>query len=123
MCIKGRWSGWIRVWSGVLQGSVTSVLRPVLFLVFINDLYQGIASDILKFAGDIKIFKEVRDNTDNEALQRDLDNVVLWAQKWQVEFNVKKIDEKSGSGRPRTVPHDDNIDANADLVQSQEDRL
>ena len=69
MCIKGRWSGWIRVWSGVLQGSVTSVLGPVLFLVFINDLYQGIASNILKFAGDIKIFKEVRDNTDNEALQ------------------------------------------------------
>jgi len=87
VCIKGRWSGWIRVWSGVPQGSV---LGPVLFLVFINDLDHGIASNILKFADDTKIFKEVRDNIDCEVLQRDLDNVVLWAQKWQMEFNIKK---------------------------------
>ena len=64
VCIKGRWSGWIRVWSGVPQGSV---LGPVLFLVFINHLDQGIASNILKFADDTKIFKEVRDNIDCEA--------------------------------------------------------
>ena len=51
---------------------------------------QGIASSILKFADDNKLFKEVRHNTDCEALQRDLDNVVLWAQKWQMQFNVKK---------------------------------
>jgi len=61
-----------------------------LFLVFINDLDQGIASNILKFADDTKIIKEVRDNIECEALQRDLDNMVLWAQKWQMEFNIKK---------------------------------
>ena len=61
-----------------------------MFLVFINDLDQGIASNILKFADDTKIIKEVRDNIDCEALQRDLDNMVLWAQKWQMEFNIKK---------------------------------
>ena len=38
------------------------MLGPVLFLVFRNDLDHGIASNILKFAEDTKIFKEVRDN-------------------------------------------------------------
>jgi len=37
-----------------------------------------------------KIFKKVRDNIDCKALQRDLDNVVMWAQKWQMDVNVKK---------------------------------
>ena len=88
VCIKGRWSGWIRVWSGVPQGSG---LGPVLFLMFINDLDQGIASNILKFADDTKIFKEVRDNTDSEALQRDLDNVVrgLRNGKWNLTLKSK----------------------------------
>ena len=69
---------------------ISSYAVTVLFLVFINDLDQGIASSILKFADDTKLFKEVRHNIDCEALQRDLDNVVLWAQKWQMQFNVKK---------------------------------
>ena len=68
------------VWSGVPQGSV---LGPLLFLIFINDLDEDINSNILKFADDTKIFKEVR-------LQADLDKLVLWAQKWQMVFNVDK---------------------------------
>ena len=49
VCIKGRWSKWITVWSGVPQGSV---LGPLLFLIFINDLDEDINSNILKFADD-----------------------------------------------------------------------
>ena len=52
VCIKGRWSSWISVWSGVPQGSV---LGPLLFLIFINDLDDDISSNILKFADDTKI--------------------------------------------------------------------
>jgi len=87
VCIKGRWSNWISVWSGVLQGSV---LGPLLFLIFINDLDKDISSNMLKFADDTKIFKEVRNSTDCSRLQADLDKLVLWAQKWQTEFNVNK---------------------------------
>jgi len=85
VCIKGRWSKWITVWSGVPQGSV---LASLLFFIFINDLDEDINSNILKFADDTKIFKEVRRSTDCSQLQADLDKLVLWAQKWQMVCNV-----------------------------------
>jgi len=71
-------------------GSTGSVLGPLLFLLFINNLDEGINSNILKFADDTKIFKEVRNSTDCNQLQADLDKLVLWTQKRQTEFNVDK---------------------------------
>ena len=59
-------------------------------MIFINDLDEDINSNILKFADDTKIFKEVRCSTDCSQLQADLDKLVLWAQKWQMVFNVDK---------------------------------
>jgi len=53
-------------------------------------LDEDINSNILKFADDTKIFKEVRCSTDCNQLQADLDKLVLWAQKWQMVFNVDK---------------------------------
>jgi len=87
VCIKGKWSSWISVCSGVPQGYV---LGPLLFLIFINDLDEDITSNILKFADDTKIFKEVRNSTDCSQLQADLDKLVLCAKKRQMEFNVDK---------------------------------
>ena len=55
-----------------------------------NDLDEDINSNILKFGDDTKIFKEVRCSTDCSQLQADIDKLVLWAQKWQMVFNVDK---------------------------------
>jgi len=53
VCIKGKWSNWGDVWSRVPQGSV---LGPLLFLIFINDIEEYVHSQVFKFADDTKIF-------------------------------------------------------------------
>merc|ERR1712035_290847 len=72
---------------GVPQGSV---LGPLLFLVYINDLDIGVGSKISKFADDTKIASTVQDAQDNFKIQRDLDRLVAWADKWQMELNSQK---------------------------------
>ena len=55
VCLEGNVSEWVEVINGVPQGSV---LGPLLFLIYINDLDEDIRSLILKFADDTKIFKK-----------------------------------------------------------------
>ena len=85
--VKGFWSRWRRVLSGIPQGSV---LGPVLFLVFIDDLEEELRSEVLKFADDTKIFGRVDSEGASEDLQRDLDRLVQWSEVWQMRFNVDK---------------------------------
>ena len=75
--------------SGVPQGSV---LGPILFLIFINDLEVGTTSGILllKFADDTKLFRSVANQADRISLQYDLDTVCEWADRWEMKFNVSK---------------------------------
>lgn len=87
VCIKGAHSGWKSVLSGVPQGSV---LGPVLFLVFINDLDTGIDSMVFKFADDTKLLSVANDVIDCESLQKDLNTLVSWSRDWQMQFNVDK---------------------------------
>ena len=87
VCFNGHLSRWRRVTSGVPQGSV---LGPILFLIYINDLDGGIVNWILKFADDTKVFAKTRSADDASSLQRDLDRLIQWAREWQMMFNVKK---------------------------------
>ena len=73
--------------SGVPQGSV---LGPILFLIYINDLEDDISSKVLKFADDTKVFRKVTDDTDKQSLQDDLDKLVKWSEKWQMLLNFGK---------------------------------
>jgi len=85
--VKGVKSMWEEVWSGVPQGSV---LGPLLFLIYINDLEEDVISKVFKFADDTKLFRQVSDMVDTVGMQEDLDRLVEWADKWQMQFNVSK---------------------------------
>ena len=87
MVINGRYSYWTYVSSGVPQGSV---LGPTLFLMFINDLEDGVQSTVLKFVDDTKLYTEVTKEEGGEQLQEDLDKCTEWANQWMMEFNVAK---------------------------------
>ena len=75
------------VLSGVPQGSV---LGPILFLIYINDLEDDISSKVLKFADDPKIFRKVTNVTNKQSLQDDLDKLIKWSEKWHMLFSFGK---------------------------------
>ena len=87
--LSGEASSWAAVLSGVPQGSV---LGPLLFLLFINDLDKDAecVEILLKFADDTKVAQPVRNEEDKRRLQAALDGLVGWAERWGMEFNVQK---------------------------------
>ena len=85
--IRGSFSDWIKVLSGVPQGSV---LGPLLFLLFVNDLPDWIKNSIRLFANDAKIWNVIRSDADNHSLQEDLDSLSKWSDKWLMRLNSDK---------------------------------
>lgn len=85
--INGKASEWAPVTSGVPQGSV---LGPLLFIIYINDIDVGIISKISKFADDTKLGANVENSKGVLQIQRDLDEIGNWSEKWQMPFNLDK---------------------------------
>jgi ribonucleases P/MRP protein subunit RPP40 len=67
-----------------------SILGPLLFIIFINGIDEGIISDILKFADDTKIYREVGSRESRETLKTDLRVLCAWFDTWQMRFNTDK---------------------------------
>ena len=83
--LNGQRSEWRKINSIVLQGSV---LRPLLFLIYINDLTDGITSICKIYADDTSLFSKVQDiNRSANELNCDLEKVSNWAYQWKMQFN------------------------------------
>lgn len=81
-------SGDLPVTSGVPQGSI---LGPILFLVYINDLFSAITSaNLFLFADDSQCFRQIKSITDSSLLQSNLDAITDWSVKWNMKYNVSK---------------------------------
>ncbi|CAF0777708.1 unnamed protein product [Brachionus calyciflorus] len=81
-------SNWEPVSSGVPQGSV---LGPILFIIFINDLLEMLQFTTLSYADDLKLIGIMSKNTlGTESLQNDLNVLVDWCKEWSTELNLSK---------------------------------
>ena len=67
-----------------------SILGPSLFVIFINDLDDGVINKLLKFADDTKIVSKVGTAEDVKVLQDDLHKLFQWSKDWQMLFNTDK---------------------------------
>ena len=79
MVIADKHSSWRTVLSSVSQGSM---LEPLLFVLFINDIDDGILSKISKFAEDTKLCRAVGDDQEADILWEDL-RMFRWSQDWK----------------------------------------
>ena len=85
--VNGYFSNWAEVTSGIHQGSV---LGPILFVIYINDLSDLVVSDIIMYADDTKMSKEIRSKEDLELVQAGLFRLQDWSDKWLLLFHPDK---------------------------------
>ncbi len=85
--VNGTKSSWLDVTSGVPQGSM---IGPILFVMFINDMPDGISNFVSLFADDTKLFGKSSNSSDVDSIQRDLQKLQNWSETWDLRFNETK---------------------------------
>ena len=85
--MEGEFSQSIKVLSGVPQGTV---LGPLIFLCFINDLPSCVKSQVRLFADDCLLYRPIKSEEDHTILQQDLADLESWANEWGMRFNTQK---------------------------------
>ena len=84
--LRGTFSQLLEVLSGVPH----SVLGPLLFLLYVNELPSWIKCDMKMFADDTKLWCRIKTDAESVVLQADLDSLQSWSDTWQLKFNADK---------------------------------
>ena len=85
VALNGQNSSWANIEAGVRQGSIVG---PLLFLIYINDLPDNLSTNVKLFADDTSLFSVVHDSTTSSCdLNYDLNRVREWAFQWKMSFN------------------------------------
>ena len=104
--VNGVHSSYVEVTSGIPQGSV---LGPMLFLLYINDINNTIKSQIKLFADDSVLYRNICNQNYQVILQNDLDTISSWAERWLMELNINKCSVLSIILKRNSIFHDNNI--------------
>ena len=98
---QGEFSEWGNIEAGVPQGSV---LGPLLFLVYINDIVDIVTSKIRLYADDVTLYITIDDPTDSTAdISDDLGLIENWSKQWLVKFNSSKTKSMVISKKRRPI--------------------
>ena len=99
--VNGTYSDWVSVTSGVPQGSV---LGPLLFLLYVDDLITIPKVCKLKlFADDVLLYFNVKSVGDCQLLQHDLSVIVAWSKRWQLNLSPQKCEALSITNKRKPI--------------------
>ena len=104
--VNGCSSNPINMMSGVPQGTVVA---PLLFLCYINDLPENVYSKVRLYADDVLIYNTIHRKKDCLMLQENLNSLQLWAYKWQMMFNTDKCELIRITNTKLPILYDNNI--------------
>ena len=63
-------------------------MGPLLFICYINDLPKEVNSTVKLYTDDVLLYRAIHSIADHDMLQKDLDIIDKWAERWQMTFNL-----------------------------------
>ena len=119
MVVNDVKSDWGPVVSGVPQGTV---LGPLLFSLYIDDISADIESEIRLFADDCVFYHEIKEIEDTVKLKKDIDRLRSWARKWGMRFqtvkcNMMHLTKKLTNKIPASYTREDTVLENVESIK------